>query len=119
QLGITDERQKEWDSVHHAGQIKAGTRVQKGNPIFPRLEVEKEVQVIKDMMKKPESEVPVSENKEQEEKEHSALDDTMQVDMREGEVLKEEKLKKADKLIKMQLDIGNEKRPVISGIAED
>src|SRR5699024_12705328 len=82
QLGITDERQKEWDSVHHAGQIKAGTRVQKGNPIFTRLEVEKEVQVIKDMMKKPESEEPVSENKEQEEKEHIAFDDFMNVDMR-------------------------------------
>ncbi|HLR41593.1 MAG TPA: methionine--tRNA ligase [Virgibacillus sp.] len=118
QLGITNEKQKEWDSLHHAGQIKAGTRVQKGNPIFPRLEVEKEVQVIKDMMKKPEPEEPVSENKEQEEKELIAFDDFMKVDMRVAEVLKAEKVKKADKLIKMQLDIGNEKRQVISGIAE-
>src|SRR5699024_12350870 len=82
QLGITNEKQKEWDRLHHAGQIKAGTRVQKGNPIFPRLEVEKEVQVMKDMMKKPEPEEPVSENKEQEAKELIAVDDYMKVDMR-------------------------------------
>src|SRR5690625_3878028 len=70
------------------------------------------------MMKKPESEEPVSENKEQEEKELIAFDDFMKVDMRVAEVLKAEKVKNTDKLIKMQLDIGSEKRQVISGIAE-
>lgn len=120
QLGIDDESQKEWDSVYYPGQIKAGTRVQKGDPIFPRLEVEKEVQVIKDMMKKPEQEAQATSDvqQEQEEKEPIAYDDFMKVDMRVAEVLKAEKMKKTDKLIKMQLDIGNEKRQVISGIAE-
>src|SRR5699024_2228 len=103
QLGITNEKQKEWDSLHHAGQIKAGTREKKGKTSLRRLEMEKEVQVIKDMMKKPEPEEPVSENKEQEEKELIAFDDIMKVDMRVAEVLKAEKVKKADKLIKMQL----------------
>lgn len=115
QLGIQDEKLKEWDSTHQVGQIKAGTRVQKGKPIFPRLEVEKEVQTIKDMMKKPEE---PADDEQQAEKEHIFYDDFMKVDMRVAEVLKAEKVKKTDKLIKMQLDIGSEKRQVISGIAE-
>ena len=45
-------------------------------------------------------------------------DDFMKVDMRVAEVLKAEKVKKTDKLLKMQLDIGTEKRQVISGIAQ-
>src|SRR5699024_1227487 len=99
QLGITNDKQKEWDSLHHAGQIKAGTSVRRGNPIYPSLEVEKEMKVMKDMMKKPEPEEPVSENKEQEEKELNAFDDFIKVDMRVSEVLKAEKVKKADKRI--------------------
>lgn len=117
QLGITDETLKAWDSIHQIGQIKAGTRVQKGNPIFPRLEAEQEVQTIKDMMRKPELEASADEEP-QEESEFIAYDDFMKVDMRVAEVLKAEKMKKTDKLIKMQLDIGVEKRQVISGIAQ-
>src|SRR5699024_194406 len=44
--------------------------------------------------------------------------DNKEVDMREAEVLKAGKVKEAGKLINMQLDIGNEKRQVISAIAE-
>src|SRR5699024_6483700 len=39
-------------------------------------------------------------------------------DLRVAEVMEAEKVKNTDKLIKMQLDVGTEKRQVISGIAE-
>lgn len=38
--------------------------------------------------------------------------------MRVAEVIHAEKMKKADKLLKLQLDLGSEKRQVISGIAK-
>ena len=45
QLNITDEALKAWDSLAEFGQIPAGTKVVKGEPIFPRLEMEEEVEL--------------------------------------------------------------------------
>src|SRR5699024_2118793 len=42
QLGITDEKLRTWDSLAELGQIPTGTQVVKGDPIFPRLEMEEE-----------------------------------------------------------------------------
>ncbi|UJL46469.1 methionine--tRNA ligase [Virgibacillus sp. NKC19-16] len=116
QLNVTDDSLKEWDSVYADGQIKVGTRVQKGDPIFPRLDVEKEVETIKAMMQNTSEEPAKKEVPEQ--KEQIAFDDFMKLDMRVAEVIQAEKMKKADKLLQLQLDIGTEKRQVISGIAE-
>ena len=117
QLGVSDVSLQSWDSLHQTGQIEQGTKVQKNDPIFPRLDVEKEVQIIKEMMhqsapkENPTAKIP-------EQADEIVYDDFMKVDMRVAEVLKAEKVKKTDKLIKMQLDIGTEKRQVISGIAQ-
>jgi len=116
QLNITDEALKEWDSVYTDGQIKAGTKVQKGKTLFPRLDVEKEVEAIKNMMKKTPAESKKKKNEEN--KEEIAFDDFMKLDLRVAEVVHAEKMKNADKLLRLQLDIGSGKRQVISGIAE-
>src|SRR5699024_4082743 len=50
QLGIKDKKQQEWDQVYKFGIIPAGTKVEKGNPLFPRLDVKIEVEAIKNMM---------------------------------------------------------------------
>lgn len=118
QLGLDDTALNEWDRVHDNDQIKAGTSVQKGKPIFPRLDEDKEVETIKAMMQKPEPETKASERQVQEQKEVIAIDDFMKLDMRVAEVLKAEPVKKTDKLLKLQLDVGTDKRQVVSGIAE-
>ena len=118
QLGLEDNDLKQWDSIYEIGMIKAGTKVNKGKPIFPRLDVKEEVEAIKNMMQKT---AAVDEKKSKEEKSTEnevAFDDFMKIDLRVAEVLKAEKVKKADKLLKLQLDVGEEKRQVISGIAE-
>ncbi|SHG75627.1 methionine--tRNA ligase [Ornithinibacillus halophilus] len=119
QLGIEDETLKEWDSIYENGQIKAGTKVDKGKPIFPRLDVEEEVAAIKAMMSNPSAEEAAKKEKmKQNEKEQIIYDDFMKLDLRVAEIIKAEKMKKADKLLKLQLDLGNNKRQVISGIAK-
>src|SRR5699024_11111874 len=118
QLGLDDTALNEWDRVHDNDQIKAGTSVQKGKPIFPRLDEDKEVETIKAMMQKPAPETKASERQVQEQKEVIAIDDFMKLDMRVAEVLKAEPVKKTDKLLKLQLDVGTDKRQVVSGIAE-
>ncbi|OAS85737.1 MULTISPECIES: methionine--tRNA ligase [Metabacillus] len=117
QLGIEDESLKAWDSITSFGQINK-TQVNKQAPIFPRLEVEEEVQYIKEQMK---GSAPVQEEKQVEVpsiEEEITIDDFMKVDLRVAEVIHAEQVKKADRLLKIQLDLGYEKRQVVSGIAK-
>ncbi|MCA1012964.1 methionine--tRNA ligase [Halobacillus halophilus] len=117
QLGVKEEAQKTWQSLSEFGAIEAGTAVQKEDPIFPRLDAEEETQIIKDMMKKPAA-PKEEEQKEKPETDEVTIDDFMKLDFRVAEVVKAEPVKKTDKLLKIQLDLGYEKRQVISGIAE-
>jgi len=118
QLGINDEAMKQWDSIYELGAIKAGTKVEKGKPIFPRLDVKEEVETIKNMMQKTGGSEDEDSEQEESAKSEIAFDDFMKIDLRVAEVLKAEKMKNADKLLRLQLDIGSEKRQVISGIAK-
>lgn len=117
QLGLQDKNHSDWDQASQIGVVEAGTKVEKGKPLFPRLDVKKEVQAIKDMMRstgEPETEEEENTSNDNE----ITFDEFMKIDMRVAEVLKAEKIKKADKLLKLQLDLGKEKRQVVSGIAQ-
>ncbi|MGN8648216.1 methionine--tRNA ligase [Gracilibacillus sp. HCP3S3_G5_1] len=116
QIGVIDQESlHSWDSLLEFGVVEAGTKVVKKDPIFPRLDVEKEVQIIKDMMTKPE---PEKKETKQSSKDEITFDDFMKLDLRVAEVTHAEKMKNADKLLRIQLDLGNEKRQVVSGIAQ-
>ncbi|KIL52442.1 methionyl-tRNA synthetase [Jeotgalibacillus campisalis] len=115
QLQLTDERHLTWDSLLQFGVIPSGVKVvEKGEPIFPRLEVEEEVAYIQEKMTG--SAAPKEEVVEIEEE--IAIDDFMKVDLRVATVVEAEPVKKTDKLLKIQLDLGFEKRQVVSGIAK-
>jgi methionyl-tRNA synthetase len=117
QLGITSEELKNWDSITSFGQINR-TKVNKQSPIFPRLEVEEEIQYIKEQMQ---GSTPKEEEKKVEApviEDEITIDDFMKVDLRVAEVIHAEPVKKADRLLKIQLDLGYEKRQVVSGIAK-
>ncbi|WP_163539381.1 methionine--tRNA ligase [Gracilibacillus sp. YIM 98692] len=115
QIGVANKEDRTWDSVSQQGVIAEGTSVVKKDPIFPRLDVEKEVQIIKDMMKKPE---PKKQEQQEEQKNEVTFDEFMKLDLRVAEVTHAEKMKNADKLLRIQLDLGSEKRQVVSGIAK-
>ncbi|MDQ6595375.1 methionine--tRNA ligase [Bacillus salipaludis] len=119
QLGITDVGLKAWDSLEKFGLIPSGTKVQKDAPLFPRLEIAEEVEFIKTKMQG--GTTPAVEEKKEEKPEELAeiaIDDFMKIDLRVAEVIQAEPVKKADKLLKLQLDLGYEKRQVVSGIAQ-
>ena len=122
QLGVNDEELQSWESLDTFGVIPNGTKVLKGNPLFPRLEIAEEVEFIRAKMG---GSAPIVEEKQidkQEEKpeeiDEIAIDDFMKIDLRVAEVIQAEPVKKADKLLKLQLDLGYEKRQVVSGIAQ-
>ncbi len=118
QLGVQEDTLKTWGSLSEFGAIPAGTTVQKDDPIFPRLDAEEETQIIKDMMKKPEPKKEEKKPVKEEQVEEVTIDDFTKLDFRVAEITKVEKVKKADKLLKIQLDLGYEQRQVVSGIAE-
>jgi methionyl-tRNA synthetase len=99
--------------------IPEGTKVEKGDPIFPRLDIQEEVSFIKEKMQSTMKPV-VEEAKVEEipEVEEITIDDFMKVDLRVAQVVEAEPIKKADKLLKLQLDLGFERRQVVSGIAQ-
>ncbi|MCT8136357.1 methionine--tRNA ligase [Anaerobacillus sp. CMMVII] len=108
-----------WESLNKFGQLNSGVKISKGEPIFPRLDAAEEVAYIVKMMEGPAVEPVATEVAvEAPETEEIMIEDFMKVDLRVAEVLSAEPVKKAKKLLKLQLDLGYEKRQVVSGIAE-
>ncbi|MFC7370828.1 methionine--tRNA ligase [Fictibacillus iocasae] len=123
QLGLEKGPLTAWESLGEFGQIPGETAVAKGNPIFPRLETEVETAYIRESMggAQPAGEEAKEEPSAVPEKDLSpeiSIDDFMKVDLRVATVLEAEPVKKADKLLKLQLDLGFERRQVVSGIAK-
>ena len=120
QLGLT-EMYLEWDKLGKFNVIPEGTQViSTGIPIFPRLDVDEEVAYIREKMRGSvmTSQEEVKEEPEEEQTEEISIDDFFKVDLRVATVLECEAIPKADKLLKLQLDLGYEKRQVVSGIAK-
>jgi len=129
QLGLTGQAEglDQWESVYTFGKLPAGTKVQKAEPMFPRLEPEVEIAYIVQSMSggaKP-AESPQPEKKEAsaapaeapEGVQQIGIDDFAKVELRVAQVIHAEPVPKADKLLKLQLDLGSEQRQVVSGIA--
>ena len=122
QLGL-EETLLAWDTLGQFDTIAEGTTViGKGVPIFPRLDSDEEIQYIKDQMavtapKEAETATP-SEDVEKDESPEITIDAFNAVDLRIATVTACEKMPKADKLLKLQVDLGYEQRQVVSGIAE-
>ncbi len=126
QLGLSQQHPQllEWDSIRSFGLIPSGTRVQQAEPIFPRLDMETEIAYIVKAMGGAKG-VTQSASITTEEKTPVAegialigIDDFAKVDLRVAEVVHAEPIPKADMLLKLQLNLGEEERQVVSGIAK-
>jgi methionyl-tRNA synthetase len=116
QLGIETDELCTWESAKIWGTYKDGIKVNKGDIIFPRLELQKELEALDEIKKQNQTDT-VNKDYEPIEPEIS-IDDFKKVDLRTATVISAEKIKKADKLLKLTLDLGNETRQVVSGIAK-
>lgn len=93
-------------------------QVKKGDAIFPRLDIEKELEEL-DAMQKAGAAEPEEENIPLELKPEIEYDDFDKIDFRVGLIEKAEKHPKADKLLVFQIKMGTERRQIISGVADD
>lgn len=115
QLGL-NESQTEYDSIYNYGSVKFDAPVaSKATPIYPRLDVEEEVQFIKGEMSKT---IPAVTEEDTEEVEEITIDDFDKVEIKVATIVNASEHPKADKLLKIKVDLGNEERQIVSGIRE-
>lgn len=104
------------------GKTPVGIKINKPEQLFPRIEIEEE---------KPEAKKEVKENKKAKKEEQKAsekakenedgmigIEDFGKIDLRVVEILAAEPVPKTDKLMKIQVSLGDEERTVVSGIAK-
>lgn len=107
------------------GGIADGTKVQKGEPLYPRIEVTEDGATIiggKRFEHKPEPAAVKAEAKPaaktEEIKPEITIDDFGKLDLRVAQIVAAERVPKTDKLMKLQVKIGEEERTIVSGIAQ-
>jgi methionyl-tRNA synthetase len=121
QLGVLDPAQKTWESVKTFGVLTPGTIVKKGEALFPRLDVKKELAEIaaeKEAAAAPAKPEPVAQA-EAAPAQEIGIEDFLKVKLIAAKVLACQKVEKSDKLLQSTLDVGGGKtRTVLSGIAK-
>jgi methionyl-tRNA synthetase len=135
QLGIDDMSLVEWDKSKQWNLYPSGSSVKKGEIIFPRIDIKKELEEIEKISQAGNKSAEIAKNSEKAEKAKEpskataevdnetdanliTIDDFSKIDLRVAKVIEAEKVEKADKLLKMKLQVGEETRQVVSGIAK-
>jgi len=128
QLGLHDESLKTWDSLKEFGLLPAGTKVCKGEALFPRLDIKKELEAL--AAEKEPAAAPAPEKKEEKKPEKKkekkveipegcvSIDEFFRCKLRVAKVISCERVPKSEKLLKFNLDLGTEQRTILSGIAK-
>lgn len=120
QLGLNPAAALAWDQVE-AGQLPPATKIERDNPIFPRLDLDRLEMKLKAMQEEeagtaaePTAEAPAAPAIPTIDYDHFKA-----MDLRVGEIREAERVPGADKLLKLMVDIGEaEPRQIVAGIAE-
>lgn len=105
-----------WNSLSAFDGTSAGTKVNKGTVIFPRIDVEAKLQEFEAL--KAAGQLKVEKRDMVPLKEEITIDDFDKIDLRVVKVLACEPVKGAKKLLKLKVDLNGEERQVVSGIAK-
>ena len=105
-----------WEDAY-TFEAMCGEQVKKGDAIFPRLDIDKELEELYALGAKAkggseETNIPL------ELKAEIQYEDFEKLDLRVGTILSAEKHPKADKLLVFQVKMGSETRQIVSGVAE-
>ena len=119
QLGVAADDYT-WQSLENYGGIKEGTKLVKAEPLFPRIDVAKEIEELGKLLapKAPEKadEAPQSDEEQEPIEPEIEFDDFAKVDLRVGKVIACEEVKKSRKLLKLTVEVGKKTRTILSGI---
>jgi len=85
------------------GMLKSGAEIKKHSPLFPRIKVEKSL---------------IDKAKESAQENVITYDEFQNVELKTALILEAEKVEGADRLLKLQIEVSDEKRQIVGGIAE-
>lgn len=121
QIGA-DESLITYENAGKFGVLPADVTVKKGPALFPRIDVEKEIDELNELISKQMKEAEAKASGKKAEPEGIAqigIDDFAKVELRTAKILECEPVKKSKKLLKIQADDGTDKpRQIVSGISE-
>ncbi len=126
QIGA-DESVYNWETAGVYGSLPQTVTVHKGAALFPRIDMNKELAFLEDRMAKQKKAAEKAAKKaekaaKKEEKNLEGvmigIDDFAKVELKTAKILSCEPVKKSDKLLCLQVELGEEKRQIVSGIAE-
>ena len=121
QIGA-DESLITYENAGKFGVLPADVTVKKGPALFPRIDVEKEIDELNELISKQMKEAEAKASGKKAEPEGIAqigIDDFAKVELRTAKILECEPVKKSKKLFKIQADDGTDKpRQIVSGISE-
>ncbi len=106
-----------WDNIFKTDIIKESHQINNSELLFAKIE-DAEINIQIEKLEKTKLANIVSENKVEPQKEIINYDDFQKLDIRTGTILEAEKVAKTQKLLKLLIDTGIDKRTVVSGIAE-
>lgn len=121
QLGIAEPIAETTLGDTEFGGLKPGTVTKKGDPIFPRRELDKEDEVEEEVPKASAAKPQVEQKPEVKNESGAGLitiDDFAKCELVVAEVLEADRVKGADRLLKLQVNVGDEQRQIIAGIAQ-
>ncbi len=104
-----------YDTLGEFGGLCETVTVKKGDVLFPRIDMDKEIEELNAML------APKQEIREDEDLDKAniiTIDQFFETKLRSGEIVAAEKVKKAKKLLKLQIDDGRGGRQIVSGIAK-
>ncbi len=115
QMGIVKHYElHNWESIQRWGVLPAGIAVIKGEPIFPRIDTSKEGKNAKEESKEKDT----KKTEGAKDNDVVSIDEFRRMDLRVAKIIHVEKVPKADKLLRLEIEIGGEKRQIVSGIAD-
>ncbi|MBV4418823.1 methionine--tRNA ligase [Clostridium tyrobutyricum] len=104
-----------WKSLNSFNGTKSGTKINRGEAIFPRIDVDKKIEELNKLKEQQEAK---NNKKMKPIKQEITIDDFDKLDLRVAKVINCENIKGAKKLLKFKVDIGGEERQIVSGIAK-
>ncbi|MEG1559512.1 MAG: methionine--tRNA ligase [Clostridia bacterium] len=118
QLNITNDALKTVESLAKFGSLKYGIAVKKGDSLFPRIDIAKEMEELQKLIPNSEESEVAEKAKQKKDEEPSYIDyeDFAKIDLRLAKVISCEEVKRSDHLYKLTLKMGDETRTVLSGI---
>ena len=126
QIGA-DESVYNWETAGVYGSLPQTVTVHKGAALFPRIDMNKELAFLEERMDKQKKAAEKAAKKaekaaKKDEKKLEGvmigIDDFAKVELKTAKILSCEPVKKSDKLLCLQVELGEEKRQIVSGIAE-